>query len=228
MAWPSSTRCKRHPAAVNVHIDGVALSIASLIAMAGETINIAENALMMIHAPWVGRAATRRTCATPPTSSTRWPAMATSYASKTGQKHEEMLALLTDGKDHWFTAAEAVEAGFADEITAAVEAKAQFDLSRFRGAPAAAAAFSSARSANMTPEEIAAKAAADKAASDKVIADKAIADAAASATAAAAAAAASPGAVPRAAAPRNRTRSSRPRSARSSSGTACRPCSKAC
>jgi ATP-dependent protease ClpP protease subunit len=42
----------RHDALVNVHIDGMALSIASLIAMAGDTINIAENGIMMIHDPW--------------------------------------------------------------------------------------------------------------------------------------------------------------------------------
>lgn len=180
---------KRHPAMVNVSVEGVALSIASLIAMAGDTITMPENSLMMIHAPWtiaIGNASEMREVAD--VLDKMSAAIATSYSSKSGKSNEDVLALLTDGKDHWYTAAEAVEAGFADEITAAVEAKAQFDLSHFRGAPAAAAAFSSARSANMTPEELAAKAAADKAASDKVIADKAIADKAAADAAAAAAA----------------------------------------
>jgi ATP-dependent protease ClpP protease subunit len=180
---------QRHPATVDVYVDGMALSIASLIAMAGATVHIAENALMMVHAPWVLAAGSAKDLRDSADMLDKMATgMATSYAGKTGRKPEEMLALLTDGKDHWYTAAEAVEAGFADEITAAVEAKAQFDLSRFRGAPAAAAAFSSARSANMTPEELAAKAAADKAASDKAIADKAIADKAAADAAAAAAA----------------------------------------
>lgn len=43
---------QRHPARVAVSIEGVAASIASLIAMAGNEIAIAENALLMIHAPW--------------------------------------------------------------------------------------------------------------------------------------------------------------------------------
>ncbi|RYF52821.1 MAG: Clp protease ClpP, partial [Comamonadaceae bacterium] len=43
---------KRHKAKVTVEIDGIAYSIASLIAMGGDTINMASNALMMIHAPW--------------------------------------------------------------------------------------------------------------------------------------------------------------------------------
>ena len=43
---------KRHPAPVSVEVDGVAISCASYIAMAGDTITMAKNAQMMIHAPW--------------------------------------------------------------------------------------------------------------------------------------------------------------------------------
>ena len=43
---------RRHKATVNVFVDGVAISCASYIAMAGETITMASNAQMMIHAPW--------------------------------------------------------------------------------------------------------------------------------------------------------------------------------
>jgi len=41
----------RHPATVNSFVDGVAISAASLIAMAGKTVTMAENAVMMIHGP---------------------------------------------------------------------------------------------------------------------------------------------------------------------------------
>ena len=41
-----------HPAKVVVHVDGLAASIASVIAMAGDTINIADNAMIMIHDAW--------------------------------------------------------------------------------------------------------------------------------------------------------------------------------
>lgn len=68
---------KRHPAKVTTEIDGIAASIASLIAMAGDTVNMASNALFMIHAPGVSAWATPRTCATWPTpwtsSQERWP-----------------------------------------------------------------------------------------------------------------------------------------------------------
>src|SRR5690606_61441 len=42
---------KRHPSKVTIAIDGMAMSIASLIAMAGES-HMASNAMLMIHAPW--------------------------------------------------------------------------------------------------------------------------------------------------------------------------------
>ena len=43
---------RRHKATVNVFVDGVAISCASYIAMAGDTITMAKNSQMMIHAPW--------------------------------------------------------------------------------------------------------------------------------------------------------------------------------
>ncbi|MGE3773430.1 MAG: head maturation protease, ClpP-related, partial [Gammaproteobacteria bacterium] len=106
---------KRHKAAVTVSIDGIAASIASLVAMAGDTVEMAENALLMIHAPWgaaIGNSAAMREFAD--TLDTWAAAMATSYAAKTGRDQAEMLALLSDGQDHWYSAEEARDAGFAD------------------------------------------------------------------------------------------------------------------
>ena len=132
---------KRHKASVTVVVDALAASIASLIAMAGDRVEMAENATMMIHAPWTyaggNSAELRRTADMLDT----WAdAMSTSYAGKTGKPKEEMLALLTDGDDHWYTADQAVEAGFADGVVAAapmLASAAKFDLSRFRNVPVA-------------------------------------------------------------------------------------------
>ncbi|MBG4580889.1 Clp protease ClpP, partial [Pseudomonas aeruginosa] len=43
---------RNHPASVDVYIDGLAASMASVIAMAGDTIYMPENAMMMVHKPW--------------------------------------------------------------------------------------------------------------------------------------------------------------------------------
>lgn len=113
---------RRHPANVTVTIDGVAMSIASLIAMAGNTVEMAENAMMMIHAPWTITAGNAQELREQAETLDRWAeAMTSSYVSKTGLPHDQILALLTDGKDHYYTADEAVAAGFADAIIAAVQ-----------------------------------------------------------------------------------------------------------
>ena len=136
---------KRHPSAVAVSIDGLAASIASLIAMAGDTVEMAENAMLMIHAPWThagGNSAELRATADMLDS---WAnAMSTSYASKSGKPAADMLALLTDGADHWYTAAQAKEAGFIDTVVSAspesASAMAAFNLTRFSTAPASISA----------------------------------------------------------------------------------------
>lgn len=136
---------KRHKATVAVHVDGVAISCAGYIAMAGDTVTMAKNAQLMIHAPWgyaIGNAAEMRTQADVLDRYAK--AMASGYADKSGKPMDDALALLTDGKDHWYSAEEAVAEGFADVIGDASDAQASlassFDLSRFKPAAPIAAA----------------------------------------------------------------------------------------
>ena len=129
---------KRHPAAVTISIDGVAASIASLIAMAGDTIMMADNALMMVHAPWalaIGNAADMRETAD--TLDRYAQAMASAYAPRLGR--DQALSLLTDGADHWYTAAEANGLGLIDSVTESLAIAASIPA-RYRSNPAAAAA----------------------------------------------------------------------------------------
>ena len=131
---------KRHPAATTVVIDGVAASIASLIAMAGDTVEMAENALLMIHAPWgyaSGNSADMRDFANMLDKYAE--AMAASYTAKSGMTVDEVMALLTDGEDHWYTAAEALDATLVDIVVSAVPLAASFDraaiAARFKSMP---------------------------------------------------------------------------------------------
>lgn len=161
---------KRHPAATTVVIDSLAYSIASLIAMAGDTVEMAENALLMIHAPWTyaaGNSNDMRELAD--VLDTYAQAMSTSYAAKTGRSQEEMLALLTDGVDHYYTAEQALSEKFIDTIIQAMPMAASFDrevlAARFKPLPTsggaiAAAAAPTSKEQVMTEAEI--KAAAEK------------------------------------------------------------------
>lgn len=108
---------KRHGATINITVDGIAASIASLIAMAGNRVEMYANTMLMVHAPmsgaWGNAAAMRRQADVLDT----WAkAMRESYTARTG-KPAEVDALLTDGEDHYFTAAEALAFGFIDGIT---------------------------------------------------------------------------------------------------------------
>lgn len=123
---------RRHRAKKTVTVEGVAVSIASLIAMAGDTVDMPANSLLMIHAPWgavQGNAADMRDMAD--VLDRYAAAMASSYARKTGQPEADMLALLTDGENHWYTAVEAQAAGFADTVSAELQAAASIPP-RFR------------------------------------------------------------------------------------------------
>lgn len=149
---------RRHKASIDVHVEGVAISCASYIAMAGDTVTMAENAQMMIHAPWTvagGNAVDLRAQAD--ILDRYAQAMAGAYAAKSGKPVAEALALITDGKDHWFSAAEAVAAGFADRIEAASDIAASlansFNLTRFQNAKASAEGATQKEPTMATPEK---------------------------------------------------------------------------
>jgi ATP-dependent Clp endopeptidase proteolytic subunit ClpP len=108
---------KRHSARKIVTVDGIAASIASLIAMAGDEIIMPANTIMMVHAPWAyagGNANDMKLAAEMLETYER--SMATSYAAKTGKTVDECLALLRDYRDHYYTASEAAAFGLADRV----------------------------------------------------------------------------------------------------------------
>jgi ATP-dependent protease ClpP protease subunit len=110
---------KSHPARKVVTIDGQACSIASLVAMAGDEVVMYSSSLLMVHAPHTiaaGNSASFREYAD--TLDTHARAMAQAYVAKTG-KQEEIDRLLSDGRDHWYTGAEALAFGFADRVETA-------------------------------------------------------------------------------------------------------------
>ena len=109
--------------AVVVHIDGLAASMASVVAMAGDTILIADNALMMVHNPWdcaCGDAAELRRAADK--LDLIRDQIVGIYSEKTTLTAEELKPLLD--AETWMTAEEAIEKGFATEIAPASQAAA--------------------------------------------------------------------------------------------------------
>lgn len=111
--WAMYQAMKRHPYKVTTSIDAEAASIASIIAMAGDTVEIAEHALFMIHHPWtfaMGNAHELRRMAD--TLDTHGERSITAYMSKTGADRGAVVQWMDE--ETWFTASESVEHGFAD------------------------------------------------------------------------------------------------------------------
>lgn len=114
---------KTHGASITVYVDGVAASMASVIAMVGTPVIMPENTFMMIHKPFGftgGDAEDMRTYADllDKVEAVLLPA----YAQKTGKTTDEVAAMLAD--ETWMSGAECLAHGFADQVTPAVKAMA--------------------------------------------------------------------------------------------------------
>jgi ATP-dependent Clp protease protease subunit len=119
-------------------IDGWAASIASVIAMAGEEIHIAEAGFIMIHDAWafgMGNASDFRKLAE--TLDTVTGSIADVYVARTGQKAEVVRDWMT--KETWFDSSDAVKNGFATKVVENMKVAASARITtgklQFRNAP---------------------------------------------------------------------------------------------
>jgi len=102
---------------VRVFIDSLAASIASVIAMAGDEILIAENALFMVHNPWTwGGGTSKELRDTADVLDKVRDTLITVYDRRTNLGREEIGNLMD--AETWLDASEAIDYGFADKITA--------------------------------------------------------------------------------------------------------------
>lgn len=121
---------KQSPRKVTIYIDGVAGSIASVIAMAGDEIIMADNALMMIHKPQdgtYGEAPDLRAVAD--RLDMFQEQLVRIYAERTGMALEELNPLLD--AETWMTAQEALSMKFVDSIAGASTATNMLDATKF-------------------------------------------------------------------------------------------------
>ena len=106
---------KQHKAQINVYVDGIAASSASIIAMAGDKIYMPKTSLMMIHNCWkwaVGNSKELRKTADDMDKVAI--AYKEAYLSKINITEDELDKLLDE--ETYLTADECIEMGFADEI----------------------------------------------------------------------------------------------------------------
>lgn len=106
---------KSHKATVNVYIEGLAASIASVIAMAGDTITMRSGSMMMVHMPWTlsqGNAEEMRKTAD--TLEKTGDSIVDIYSERTGISSDDIRNIMND--ETWLSAEEAVEQGWATKL----------------------------------------------------------------------------------------------------------------
>lgn len=126
------------PDKVTVTVQGIAASIASVIAMGGDEIRVSNGAQLMIHDAFsmqIGNAADMRKLAD--LLDRQSDNIAGIYALKTGKPADHWRGLMQ--AETWFTAEEAVSAGLADSVAPGKSPapRASWDLSVFAKSPAA-------------------------------------------------------------------------------------------
>ena len=132
------TAVREHSAKVVAHIDGVAASAASYLALAADEVRMSDGAFFMIHNAWgvsVGNKADMREMAD--LLDKVDASIVAEYQRKTGKTADEIAAWMD--AETWFTAAEAKAAGFVDEVVSdGQKAKASaFNLAAYAKAPKA-------------------------------------------------------------------------------------------
>ncbi len=132
---------KRKKYTVNVYIDGLAASIASIIAMAGNKIIMPSNAMMMVHNPWtysIGNASDLRKTADDLDKITL--SLREVYIDRSnGKLDEETITSLLDNET-WLTAQECYDYGLCDEIVASTQIAAKYEseaLKNYKNVPKA-------------------------------------------------------------------------------------------
>ncbi len=111
---------REHKGKVTVRVLGVAASIASIIAMAGDEVQIARTGFLMIHNSWTYAAGNRNDFrALADTLEPFDRAMASVYAARTGEPADDMAGLMDS--ETWIGGESAVEQGFADGLLASDE-----------------------------------------------------------------------------------------------------------
>lgn len=127
---------RRHSATKNVFVDGIAASIASVIAMSGDTITMGEGTFIMVHRASglaVGNASDMRELADVLEGIDTQ--LADIYAQRTGLALQTVADMME--AETWMNAQEAIGKGFADTQGETLKLAAHANRSRFRNIPQA-------------------------------------------------------------------------------------------
>jgi len=122
---------KKRTAKTTIYIEGIAASMGSVIALAGDEVIMAENSLFMIHNAWGGAMGEanemRKTAALLDKISNE---IADIYTKKTNLPYNKVQEMMDE--ETWLSADEAFNLGFVDSISDAIKVAAKYDVSKFK------------------------------------------------------------------------------------------------
>lgn len=127
---------KSHKARIEVDIDGLAASIASIVAMVGDEVRIGDNAWLMIHDPWIMTAGTSTNLReTADTLDGVRDTLLDTYMKRATIEREEVSRMMAE--ETWINAADSVEFGLADSKTEGLQVAASVRDGLFKNTPQA-------------------------------------------------------------------------------------------
>jgi|TARA_R100001086_G_scaffold168722_1_gene91711 ATP-dependent Clp protease protease subunit len=122
---------KRREAKTTVFIEGIAASIATIIALGADKIVMAENSLFMIHNAWGGTMGDAKDMRKTAETLEKISAELTDiYSKKTGLSNKVIKGMMDE--ETWLNAEEAYDLGFVDVISDSIKVAAKYDVSKFK------------------------------------------------------------------------------------------------
>ena len=122
---------KRREAKTTVYIEGIAASIATIIALGADEVIMAENSLFMIHNAWGGTSGEAKDMRkTAETLDKITSELTDIYVKKTGLSYDALAEMMDE--ETWLNAQEAFDLGFIDTISDSIKVAAKYDVSKFK------------------------------------------------------------------------------------------------
>ena len=122
---------KRREAKTTVYIEGIAASIATIIALGADEVIMAENSLFMIHNAWGGTSGEAKDMRkTAETLDKITSELTDIYVKKTGLSYDALAEMMDE--ETWLNAEEAFRLGFIDTISDSIKVAAKYDVSKFK------------------------------------------------------------------------------------------------
>jgi len=122
---------KRREAKTTVYIEGIAASIATIIALGADEVVMAENSLFMIHNAWGGTSGEAKDMRkTAETLDKITSELTDIYVKKTGLSYDALAEMMDE--ESWLNAQEAFDLGFIDTISDSIKVAAKYDVSKFK------------------------------------------------------------------------------------------------